>query len=93
MNRRSFLSFLGLAPVAAAAAAPVDYGMLVVDTRDRIAKAFELDDETLTLPGIEIRTRVEADTDLAKRIDSVVEQVNAGAFDAVLRKRYGLKAI
>ena len=72
MNRRSFLSFLGLAPVAApaavaaASAAPIQGRMggsaFVIDLRAGGASTFTFDRQTLTLPGVQIRKRVDAVT-------------------------------
>lgn len=84
MNRRSFLSFLGLAPVAApaavaAASASSIQGRMggsafVIDMRAGGASTFTFDGQTLILPGVEIRNRVNADGALAERIDAVVAQ-------------------
>lgn len=119
MNRRSFLSFLGIAPIAAPAAAvaasapalsPIDYSGLVSDVRGRIGSAgFRFDSSTGTMtidaesfylshPNLPDGTaRITSETEARATADSetasFIGDVRAGRLDAVMRKRYGLKAV
>lgn len=85
MNRRSFLSFLGIAPIAAPAAAMAaqdsSQGIAVIDRRTAGAITFEAQSFYISSPALpdgpvrvthEMKARVHRDGDLATRIDGVM---------------------